>query len=154
MSCCGTATATTTSVDRALLPLRQCAGTAQHRGIAGLVIDGGCRDTAALRRRGFPVWAAGISVHGTVKAAPGLVNTTIAVGGVTVSPGDYVLAEDGVVVIAAANIDAVLDAAEARAAKGTRIFASPPAGCRGYAGRGARSCSPWRAGGSRPPPSA
>src|SRR5689334_21631301 len=40
---------------------------AQARGIAGLVIDGGVRDTAALRARGFPVWAVGTSVHGTVK---------------------------------------------------------------------------------------
>ena len=27
---------------------------ARYRGVAGLVIDGGCRDTAALRRMNFP----------------------------------------------------------------------------------------------------
>jgi 4-hydroxy-4-methyl-2-oxoglutarate aldolase len=91
---------------------------AQERGIAGLVIDGGCRDTAALRRRGFPVWAAGVSVHGCVKQQRGVVNGQVAAGGIVVNPGDYVLADDdGVVVISAARIEDVLAAAEARTAK-------------------------------------
>jgi 4-hydroxy-4-methyl-2-oxoglutarate aldolase len=88
---------------------------AQVRGIAGLVIDGGCRDTAALRRLGFPVWSAGVSVQVTVKAVPGRVNEAVAVGGVVVRPGDYLLADDdGAVVVAAERIADVLDAAEAR----------------------------------------
>ena len=97
---------------------------AQVRGIHGLVIDGGCRDTAALRRLGFPVWSAGVSVHGTVKAVPGHVNEPVAIGGVVARHGDYVLADDdGVVVVAAERIDAVLDAAEARRDKEERGFA-------------------------------
>lgn len=88
------------------------------RGIAGLVIDGGCRDTAALRRHSFPVWSAGVSVHGTVKAVRGTINEPIVVGGVAVSPGDYVLADDdGVVIIAADRMETVLAAAQARTGK-------------------------------------
>ena len=58
---------------------------AQARGVLGLVIDGGCRDVAALRRRNFPVWSAGVSVHGTTKKAHGTVNSPVAMGGVLVA---------------------------------------------------------------------
>jgi 4-hydroxy-4-methyl-2-oxoglutarate aldolase len=91
---------------------------AEAAGIVGLVIDGGCRDTAAMRRRGFPVWSAGVSVHGTVKVTPGRVNQAVVVAGVSVRPGDFVVADDdGVVVVPQGRIDQVLDGAEARTAK-------------------------------------
>jgi 4-hydroxy-4-methyl-2-oxoglutarate aldolase len=96
---------------------------AQARGVIGLVIDGGCRDTAALRRLGFPVWSAGVSVHGTVKTVPGWVNEPVVVGGVIVRTGDYVLADDdGVVVVPAERIEEVLAAALARRAKEEKGF--------------------------------
>src|SRR5947209_3192519 len=41
------------------------------RGIVGLVIDGGVRDTAAFRARGFPVFAGGIAIRGTAKRLTG-----------------------------------------------------------------------------------
>ena len=97
---------------------------AQARGVVGLIIDGGCRDVEALRRRGFPVWSTGISVHGMAKAQPGTVNETVSVGGVVVHPGDYVLADDdGVVVVARDAISGVVAAAQARAQKEERIMA-------------------------------
>ncbi|MDQ7908171.1 4-carboxy-4-hydroxy-2-oxoadipate aldolase/oxaloacetate decarboxylase [Phytohabitans sp. ZYX-F-186] len=102
---------------------------AQHKGVAGLVVDGGCRDTAALRRMGFPVWSAGVCVHGTVKRTAQSVNEPVVAGGVLVSPGDYVLADDdGVVVVPAARVGAVLDAAEARRDKEAAAFARLRAG--------------------------
>jgi 4-hydroxy-4-methyl-2-oxoglutarate aldolase len=97
---------------------------AHTRGVSGLVIDGGCRDVGALRRRNFPVWSAGVSVHGTTKRAPGTVNTPVAVGGVLVAPGDYVVADDdGVVCISAARVAEVLAAALARAEREERVMA-------------------------------
>lgn len=97
---------------------------AQCRGVVGLVIDGGCRDVAALRKRGFPVWSAGVSVHGTTKRAPGTVNGPVAVGGVLVTPGDYVVADDdGVVCVAAALAHDVLAAALARVEREERVMA-------------------------------
>jgi 4-hydroxy-4-methyl-2-oxoglutarate aldolase len=102
---------------------------AQMRGVRGLVIDGGCRDTAALRRIGFPVWSAGISVHGTVKTEPGQVNIPTVAGGIAVRPGDYVLADDdGVVVVPVERVNEVLDAADARHDKEERGFAAIRAG--------------------------
>jgi 4-hydroxy-4-methyl-2-oxoglutarate aldolase len=102
---------------------------AQSRGVLGLVIDGGCRDVAALRRRGFPVWSAGVSVHGTTKRAPGTVNLPVAVGGVLVTPGDYVVADDdGVMCVAADRVDEVVAAAEQRAEREERVMAGLVAG--------------------------
>ena len=44
---------------------------AQARGIAGLVIDGGVRDVAALQRLGFPVFATMLALRGAQKVADG-----------------------------------------------------------------------------------
>lgn len=72
----------------------------QTRGVRGLVMDAAVRDTADLRAMGFAVWTRHVSVQGTVKATPGSVNVPIAIGGVTIQPGDVVCADDdGVVVV-------------------------------------------------------
>ncbi|HEY3955799.1 MAG TPA: RraA family protein [Streptosporangiaceae bacterium] len=85
-------------VDYALAGGNVCA-VAQRRGIAGFVLDGVIRDLAEVRELGFPVFARGLIPVPGVKSAVAPLNTEVRCGGVTVRPGDIVVAdEEGVVV--------------------------------------------------------
>ncbi len=88
------------------------------RGLGGLVITGGVRDVDRIAALGFPVFAANVCIRGTGKepAGDGRLGEPIRVGTVTVRPGDAVVGDaDGVVVVEAGEVDAVIAAARARA---------------------------------------
>ena len=69
-------------------------------GIAGVVVYGAVRDTEAIRALGFPMYAVGANPNGPSKLVPGRINWPVSVGGVTVQPGDLVVADgDGVDVV-------------------------------------------------------
>jgi regulator of RNase E activity RraA len=91
---------------------------AQRRGIAAFVVDGVIRDLAEVRARHFPVFARGVIPIPGAKEALGVLNGPARCGGVLVEPGDVVVAdEEGIVVVPAAQQDAILARAQARAAK-------------------------------------
>lgn len=90
----------------------------QARGVRAYVTSGGVRDTAELRRMGFPVWTAHVSAQGAVKDTAGSVNVPVVLGGVVVHPGDIVVADDdGVTVVPRERAAETLAAAQARAAR-------------------------------------
>jgi regulator of RNase E activity RraA len=69
-------------------------------GFAGVVLDASHRDTEELLALGFPVWSVGANPNGPTKNVPGRINWPVSCGGVTVRPGDLIVADgDGVVVV-------------------------------------------------------
>lgn len=84
-------------------------GMAKNKGAAGFVTDGLVRDVAGLEAVGLPIHCTGVTANSPARNGPGTVGSPIVVGGVTVHAGDLVIGDrDGVVVIARAEIDAVL----------------------------------------------
>ena len=97
------------------------AGSAIARQLGGLVIDGCVRDSTEILEMDFPVFCRGTCIRGTTKGILGRVNHPILFGEVVVKPGDLVLGDDdGLVIIARAEIEAVLKAAQERVAKEIR----------------------------------
>jgi 4-hydroxy-4-methyl-2-oxoglutarate aldolase len=87
-------------------------------GLAGLLIHGAVRDAEAIVKQGFPVFCRGLSIKGTAKNQPGLIEVPLHFGDVCVRPGDYVVGDrDGIAIVPAQRIDEVIAQAESREAK-------------------------------------
>ena len=85
------------------------------KGIAGVVIDGSCRDSQDIKELGLPVFARAFNPRGTVKESLGIVNVPVVCGGVRVNPGDIIFGDcDGVVVVPKEHEDAVFAKALAK----------------------------------------
>jgi 4-hydroxy-4-methyl-2-oxoglutarate aldolase len=93
------------------------------KGLAGLVVTGSVRDSEAITKLGFPVFASNLSICGTAKATLGTINHPISCGDEIVNPGDIILGDDdGVVVIPRNEAEDILMKAEGRVAKEDKIM--------------------------------
>ena len=74
---------------------------AKKYGLAGNVVDCGVRDVEEMRKLDYPVWSRGITpISGKFRFEALEINGPVVCGGVTVHPGDLVVADDtGVVLI-------------------------------------------------------
>ena len=103
---------------------------AQRRGATGVVCDGPLRDLNEIFEVGFSAFGVGTLPYdykGRMRVRK--VRAEVICGGVTVAPGDFVIADiDGVVVVPAFAIDQVFAAANARALGENHVLADLKAG--------------------------
>jgi regulator of RNase E activity RraA len=100
------------------------------RGVAGCVLDGGCRDVRFIHEEGFPVFARFVTPEdSTWRWELEATQVPVVIGRVRVEPGDWIVGDDdGVVVVPAALADDVLAEAEHKAATESEIRAAVRAG--------------------------
>ncbi|MFL5844735.1 MAG: RraA family protein [Solirubrobacteraceae bacterium] len=98
---------------------------ARRRGVAGIVIDGWCRDLAGIREIGLPLHARGAVPNVAAGPDAGASGDTIRFGGIDVAPGDIVFGDDdGLLIAAPDRIEAALPAAEAIILKEREVLAA------------------------------
>lgn len=96
---------------------------ASRKGLAGVIIDGAVRDSAAIKAMGMAVYAAGITPNGPFKNGPGEINGTITCGGIVVKPGYIIVGDsDGVVAIDPLDAQSILKMANATMEKEAKIM--------------------------------
>lgn len=93
------------------------------RGVAGCVLDGGCRDVRFILDEGFPVFSRFVTPEdSTWRWALEETQVPVTIGRVRIEPGDWVVGDDdGVVVVPGALAESVLAEAEAKAATESEI---------------------------------
>ncbi|HEY6758242.1 MAG TPA: 4-carboxy-4-hydroxy-2-oxoadipate aldolase/oxaloacetate decarboxylase [Baekduia sp.] len=88
---------------------------AKTQGVAALVVDASVRDVEDLEVLGLPIWTRWIRIRGAGKDVPGTIDAPVTVGGARIAAGDAVVLDaDGIAIVAADRIDAVLAASYAR----------------------------------------
>lgn len=99
------------------------------RGLVATVIDGNVRDRASLATMSLSVFARGTNPFAKRAQGEGKVMVPIVIGDVTISPGDWVVADDdGVIVVPERDLAGVLEIAEASVAIEERIMTRIQAG--------------------------
>ena len=98
---------------------------ARGRGIRGVIVDGACRDVDEAQELGFPLYArAAVPTTARGRAIELATNATVTIDGVTVAPGDLVIADgSGVVFVPAGSAEEVMATAEQLAAREAELAA-------------------------------
>ena len=95
----------------------------KSRGVAGCVLDGGCRDVSFILEEGFPVFCGHTTPEdSTWRWELEATEVPIEIGSVRIEPGDWVVGDDdGVVVVPSAMAESVLVEAEKKAATESEV---------------------------------
>ena len=96
------------------------------RGVAGCVLDGGCRDVRFILEEGFPVFCRFVTPEdSTWRWELEATQVPVTIGQVRIEPGDWIVADDdGVVAVPQAIAEGVLAEAEQKAATESEIRAA------------------------------
>lgn len=101
------------------------AAEAKRRGLAGAIIDGAVRDLGGMRSLNFPIYYRFLNPQAGRADVIEPPTNVAAVGGVTVTRGDWILGDaDGVVVVPDGQIEAILSVAEEIEGVETKVFES------------------------------
>ena len=85
----------------------------RRRGLAGIAVDGFCRDLRGIRRVGLPVYARGTTPAAGPALGPVVIQVPVTFGGVDVRPGDIVFGDDdGLLIASPERVEAALGRAE------------------------------------------
>lgn len=91
-----------------------------NRGLAGAIVDGFVRDRSRIATMDLTIMARGLTPVNLRRQGSGSAQVALEIGGVTLNPGDWVVADDdGVIVVAPEEVDATL----ADAVRQTRVEA-------------------------------
>jgi 4-hydroxy-4-methyl-2-oxoglutarate aldolase len=103
---------------------------AKVKGVAGVIVDGACRDVDESRDVGLPIFArAGTPVTARGRIVEESFNEPIRIGHVAVSPGDLVIADwSGVVFVSRVRAEEIVKTAEEIAAREAQMAEAVRAG--------------------------
>jgi regulator of RNase E activity RraA len=88
---------------------------ARGRRLGGIVINGSIRDSGAIGRQKFPVYAAGVTHRGPMRSGPGEIGRPVAIDGMVIEPGDLIIGDaDGLLAIPFDQVAEVCAAAIAK----------------------------------------
>ncbi|MFI5912026.1 RraA family protein [Dactylosporangium sp. NPDC051541] len=90
------------------------ARAAINKGLAGIIVDGGYRDLRFVAGCQLPVYSRHVSPKAGSTIVPAQVNTAVVCGGMSISPGDLIIADhNGIIVLDPRTAVASLTAAAA-----------------------------------------
>lgn len=82
------------------------------RRLGGIIVDGGYRDIGYVRRCALPIYSRFVTPMAGTTSQLGELQVPVTCGGVLVTPGDLILAdEEGMIVVEPDRIEALLDGA-------------------------------------------